>query len=50
MGGVSEVRRNGRIVGHALTEPSTDPGVDYVAHIIWTDSPEATSPASGEEA
>lgn len=37
MTGVSEVRQNGRVVGHALMEPSTDPGVHYVAHIVWLD-------------
>lgn len=43
MTGVSEVSQDGRIVGHALIEPSADPDVDYVAHIVWL------NPADEEE-
>jgi hypothetical protein len=47
--GVGVVRSNGHVVGHALIEPSPDHDSDFVAHIVWSNSPEATSPASDEK-
>lgn len=37
-GGVSEVRDSeGRVVAHALAEPSPEPDVDYVLTVVWED-------------